>query len=47
MGVIYNTLLHSNEGNLGSNTSQTLHFSTMNDNKNKKKTIHRIIIAYK
>ena len=33
IGVIYNTLLDSNEGDLSPHVSQTIYFSNMNENK--------------
>ena len=33
VGVIYNTLLDSNEGDLSPHASQTIYFSNMNENK--------------
>ena len=33
VGVIYNTLLDSNEGDLSPHASQTIHFSYINENK--------------
>ena len=33
VGVIYNTLLDSNEGDLSPNASQTIYFSNINENK--------------
>ena len=33
MGVIYNTLLDSNEGDLSPHASQTIYFSIVNENK--------------
>ena len=33
VGIIYNTLLDSNEGDLSPHASQTIYFSSMNENK--------------
>ena len=33
VGVIYNTLLDSNEGDLSPHASQTIYFSKINENK--------------
>ena len=33
VGLIYNTLLDSNEGDLSPHTSQTIYFSQTNENK--------------
>ena len=33
VGVIYNTLLDSNEGNLSPHAPQTIYFSNLNENK--------------
>ena len=33
VGAIYNTLLDSNEGDLSPHASQTIYFSTINENK--------------
>ena len=45
VGVIYNTLLDSNEGDLSPHASQTIYFSNINENKvSDRETPGRIIM---
>ena len=44
VGVIYNTLLDSNEGDLSPHASQTIHFSNIDNNISYRETPGRIII---